>query len=91
MPRPKLRNEFAGKRAGGSIIDFNNRRGRGALDRSARGFPAISYPSIDLLKVRLTRKQPDGSKQPDNGQPYWRVRDLSLVRKAVERYAQTRR
>ena len=33
----KLREELTGKRAGGTIIDFNNRRGTGALNRSANG------------------------------------------------------
>jgi len=47
----KLRAEFAGKRLSGTTIDFTNRRGTGALDRSAKEFLDITYPSIDLLKT----------------------------------------
>ncbi|MEQ8694233.1 MAG: DUF499 domain-containing protein [Gammaproteobacteria bacterium] len=47
----KLREEFAGKRLSGTTIDFKNRRGTGALDRSATDFLNITYPSTDLLKT----------------------------------------
>lgn len=47
----KLREEFAGKRLSGTTIDFKNRRGTGALDRSAKEFLNITYPSTDLLKT----------------------------------------
>ncbi len=47
----KLRAEFAGKRLSGTTIDFTNRRGTGALDRSAKEFLDITYPSVDLLKT----------------------------------------
>lgn len=46
-----LRNEFAGKRLSGTTIDFSNRHGTGALDKSATEFLNITYPSIDLLKT----------------------------------------
>ncbi|TVQ88963.1 MAG: DUF499 domain-containing protein [Chromatiaceae bacterium] len=57
----KLREEFTGSRAGGTIIDFSNRRGTGALDRSAKDFLAITYPSIDLLKT-IEAVQPDSTR-----------------------------
>lgn len=47
----KLRGEFVGNRSSGTIIDFSNRRGTGALDRPAQDFLAITYPSVDLLKT----------------------------------------
>ena len=47
----KLREEFAGKRLSGTTIDFKNRRGTGALDRPAKEFLNITYPSTDLLKT----------------------------------------
>ncbi len=46
-----LRSEFTGKRLSGTTIDFTNRHGTGALDRSAKEFLNITYPSIDLLKT----------------------------------------
>ncbi len=46
-----LRSEFTGKRLSGTTIDFNNKQGTGALDRSASAFLDITYPSIDLLKT----------------------------------------
>jgi hypothetical protein len=46
-----LRNEFTGRRLSGTTIDFTNRHGTGALDRSAKEFLNITYPSIDLLKT----------------------------------------
>jgi hypothetical protein len=46
-----LRSEFTGKRLIGTTIDFNNRNGTGALDKSAIDFLNITYPSIDLLKT----------------------------------------
>lgn len=47
----KLRDEFVGNRSSGTIVDFSNRRGTGALDRPAQDFLAITYPSVDLLKT----------------------------------------
>jgi len=47
----KLREEFSGKRITGTTIDFTNRHGTGALDRPAKDFLKITYPSIDLLKT----------------------------------------
>jgi hypothetical protein len=46
-----LRSEFTGKRLSGTTIDFNNKQGTGALDKSASAFLDITYPSIDLLKT----------------------------------------
>ncbi|MEQ1622584.1 MAG: DUF499 domain-containing protein [Methylococcales bacterium] len=46
-----LRSEFIGKRLSGTTIDFTNRHGTGALDKSASDFLNITYPSIDLLKT----------------------------------------
>ena len=46
-----LRSEFTGKRLSGTTIDFSNRHGTGALDKSASDFLNITYPSIDLLKT----------------------------------------
>lgn len=54
----KLRDEFAGRKLSGTIIDFTNRKGTGALDRSAKEFLAITYPSVDLLKT-IEAVQPD--------------------------------
>ena len=47
----KLRSEFTGRRLSGTTIDFTNRQGTGALDKSASDFLNITYPSIDLLKT----------------------------------------
>ena len=47
----RLRDEFTGRRLGGTTIDFNNRQKTGALDRTASEFLKITYPSIDLLKA----------------------------------------
>jgi len=47
----KLREEFTGRRLSGTTISFTNRRGTGALDRSAKDFLDITYPSVDLLKT----------------------------------------
>lgn len=47
----KLREEFTGKRLSGTTIDFKNRKGTGALDRTATDFLNITYPSADLLKT----------------------------------------
>ncbi len=47
----KLRNEFIGKRIKGTMVDFTNRHGTGALDKSAEEFLSITYPSVDLLKL----------------------------------------
>lgn len=46
-----LRSEFTGRRLSGTTIDFTNRHGTGALDRSASDFLKITYPSIDLLRT----------------------------------------
>lgn len=46
-----LRNEFTGKRLSGTTIDFTNRHGTGALDKTASDFLNITYPSVDLLKT----------------------------------------
>lgn len=47
----KLREEFTGRRLSGTTIDFSNRKGTGALDRTAKDFLRITYPSADLLKT----------------------------------------
>ena len=47
----KLREEFTGRRLSGTMISFTNRRGTGALDRTAKEFLDITYPSVDLLKT----------------------------------------
>jgi hypothetical protein len=47
----QLRSEFVGKRLSGTTIDFTNKHGTGALDKSATEFLNITYPSIDLLKA----------------------------------------
>ncbi|MES9927690.1 MAG: DUF499 domain-containing protein [Candidatus Thiodiazotropha sp. 6PDIVS] len=47
----KLRDEFSGRRLSGTMISFSNSRGTGALDRSAKEFLNITYPSVDLLKT----------------------------------------
>ena len=47
----KLREEFSGKRLSGTMIELHNRKGTGALDRSASDFLKITYPSIDMLKT----------------------------------------
>jgi hypothetical protein len=53
----KLREEFAGRRKSGTMIELHNSNGTGALDKSASEFLAITYPSIDLLKtVEVLRK-----------------------------------
>jgi hypothetical protein len=46
-----LRSEFTGRRLSGTTIDFTNRHGTGALDKSATEFLNITYPSIDLIKT----------------------------------------
>lgn len=46
-----LRSEFTGRRLSGTTIDFTNRHGTGALDKSATDFLNITYPSIDLIKT----------------------------------------
>jgi uncharacterized protein DUF499 len=46
-----LRKEFSGRRLSGTMIDFTNRHGTGALDRTPKEFLNITYPSIDLLKT----------------------------------------
>lgn len=47
----RLREEFRGRRLKGTMVDFTNRQGTGALDKSAEDFLNITYPSIDLLKL----------------------------------------
>jgi hypothetical protein len=47
----KLREEFRGKKLKGTMVDFTNRQGTGALDKSACDFLKITYPSVDLLKL----------------------------------------
>jgi len=47
----KLRQEFRGKKLKGTMVDFTNRQGTGALDKSAEEFLDITYPSVDLLKL----------------------------------------
>jgi hypothetical protein len=47
----KLREEFRGKKLRGTMVDFTNRHGTGALDKSAQEFLNITYPSVDLLKA----------------------------------------
>lgn len=47
----KLREEFRGKKLKGTMVDFTNRQGTGALDKSACEFLKITYPSVDLLKL----------------------------------------
>lgn len=47
----KLREEFRGKKLKGTMVDFTNRQGTGALDKSAEEFLNITYPSVDLLKL----------------------------------------
>lgn len=47
----KLREEFRGKKLKGTMVDFTNRQGTGALDISATEFLSITYPSVDLLKT----------------------------------------
>jgi hypothetical protein len=47
----KLREEFQSKKIKGTMVDFTNRQGTGALDKSAEEFLNITYPSVDLLKL----------------------------------------
>lgn len=47
----KLRDEFTGRRLKGTMIELHNRKGTGALDKSASDFLKITYPSIDMLKT----------------------------------------
>ncbi len=47
----RLREEFRGKKLKGTMVDFTNRQGTGALDKSAEEFLSITYPSVDLLKL----------------------------------------
>lgn len=47
----KLREEFSGKKPKGTMVDFTNRQGTGALDKNAKDFLKITYPSVDLLKL----------------------------------------
>lgn len=47
----KLREDFRGKKLKGTMVDFTNRQGTGALDKSAEEFLKITYPSVDLLKT----------------------------------------
>lgn len=53
----KLREEFAGRRKSGTMIELHNSKGTGALDKPASEFLAITYPSVDLLQtVEVLRK-----------------------------------
>lgn len=58
----QLREEFSGKRLSGTMIELHNRKGTGALDKTASDFLKITYPSIDMLKtveaVQAGRAQP---------------------------------
>ncbi len=47
----ELREEFKGRRLSGTMIELHNRKGTGALDKTASDFLKITYPSIDLLKI----------------------------------------
>ena len=47
----KLRKEFCGNKLKGTMVDFTNRQGTGALDKNAEDFLKITYPSVDLLKL----------------------------------------
>ncbi|MGE4478653.1 MAG: DUF499 domain-containing protein [Deferribacterales bacterium] len=47
----RLREEFRSKKLKGTMVDFTNRQGTGALDISASEFLNITYPSVDLLKT----------------------------------------
>ncbi len=47
----KIREEFSGKKLKGTMVDFTNRQGTGALDKNAKDFLKITYPSVDLLKL----------------------------------------
>lgn len=47
----KLREEFSGNKLKGTMVDFTNRQGTGALDKNAEDFLKITYPSVDLLKL----------------------------------------
>jgi hypothetical protein len=47
----KLREEFRGRKIKGTMVDFTNHNGTGALDRTAEDFLNITYPSVDLLKT----------------------------------------
>lgn len=47
----KLREEFRSRKIKGTMVDFTNRQGTGALDKSAEEFLNITYPSVDLLKL----------------------------------------
>ena len=49
----KLREEFTGRRLKGTMIELHNRKGTGALDKSASDFLKITYPSIDIKKWRI--------------------------------------
>ena len=46
-----LREEFKSSRLRGTTVDFENRKGDGALQQSASDFLRITYPSHDLLKT----------------------------------------
>ena len=42
----ELREEFKGRRLSGTMIELHNRKGTGALDKTASDFLKITYPSI---------------------------------------------
>ena len=58
----KLRDEFKGKKLKGTMVDFKNRLGTGALDQPSAEFLKITYPSIDLINT-IKALQP-GKSQP---------------------------
>lgn len=47
----RLREEFKGKRLKGTTVDFTNPSKTGAIQRDAKDFLRITYPSYDLLKT----------------------------------------
>jgi len=57
----KLREEFSGNKLKGTMVDFTNRQGTGALDKNAKDFLKITYPSVDLLKL-IQALQPGNSR-----------------------------
>ncbi len=46
-----LRPEFRGKKLQGTVIELRDAKHRGAIERPAKEFLDITYPSIDLLKM----------------------------------------
>lgn len=58
----ELRSEFKDRRLRGTAIDFENKKGTGALQKSAREFFDITYPTQDVLQLLE-------ASQPQNGLP----------------------